>query len=548
MNETLQPALTLRQQQILALLQSGKVNKEVAKELDIAVGTVKQHIVAIFKKLKVRNRTEAVSRHIDLRKDATSKRATTVQLPGVQLSTRPCVVITLALPKDAEMAEVQALYSTLTTIASAHEAIVLSRHNNAVEVIFGVQHVTEYDVPVALQTASRVYRSLLASHPSTGRKLRGCLTAGLAFASIGRFGDWTGEVIASAAIAYGRNLLRTIGDDLFICDKSALELGGSFGLLMPQDLEQGVHFAAIESLCWNGERRSYPFVGRATERSSLLKALELSLSGHGSLVLIEGEMGMGKTRLCQELSDLAHSKGGAVLHFRSFPPVLGPALYDVTRHLKCSMDVALAALFSKASASDNHQVVIVDDFHLVTQEHRNPIFAAAKIAVSKGKLVVFSGRTGFAGDAPHTAEVMQLRRLPIRDMKSLISAALVKSTEEDFSTLEKDILETATGVPLFAVEIARQTNHESLSLPLLVAVYSRLDKMELDSDLLRLVGRHENRISIQEIQSTLLDDLAALNHQIDRAVVRGVLMRSSDDKLSFTHPMIRRVINNSVME
>ncbi|CAG0983112.1 partial Putative HTH-type transcriptional regulator YhjB, partial [Rhodocyclaceae bacterium] len=50
------PVLTGRQRQILELLRAGKVNKEIANELGIGLGTVKQHVVAIFKKLKVRNR------------------------------------------------------------------------------------------------------------------------------------------------------------------------------------------------------------------------------------------------------------------------------------------------------------------------------------------------------------------------------------------------------------------------------------------------------------------------------------------------------------
>ncbi|MBF0611271.1 MAG: AAA family ATPase [Magnetococcales bacterium] len=51
--------LTQRQQQILSLVQSGLSNKEVARRLDISEGTVKQHLVLIYKQLKVSNRTQA---------------------------------------------------------------------------------------------------------------------------------------------------------------------------------------------------------------------------------------------------------------------------------------------------------------------------------------------------------------------------------------------------------------------------------------------------------------------------------------------------------
>lgn len=54
--------LTARQQQTLVLMQQGKANKEIAKTLDISLGTVKQHLAAAFKKLNVKNRTMAVAR------------------------------------------------------------------------------------------------------------------------------------------------------------------------------------------------------------------------------------------------------------------------------------------------------------------------------------------------------------------------------------------------------------------------------------------------------------------------------------------------------
>ena len=52
--------LTERQAQVLALLIQGKPNKLICRDLDLAEGTVKIHITAILKALKVSNRTQAV--------------------------------------------------------------------------------------------------------------------------------------------------------------------------------------------------------------------------------------------------------------------------------------------------------------------------------------------------------------------------------------------------------------------------------------------------------------------------------------------------------
>jgi DNA-binding NarL/FixJ family response regulator len=52
--------LTPRQREVLALLAQGKSNKEIARALDLAEGTVKLHVTAILKSLNVNNRTRAV--------------------------------------------------------------------------------------------------------------------------------------------------------------------------------------------------------------------------------------------------------------------------------------------------------------------------------------------------------------------------------------------------------------------------------------------------------------------------------------------------------
>jgi DNA-binding NarL/FixJ family response regulator len=52
--------LTERQMEVLALMMQGKSNKAISRVLDLAEATVKIHVSAILKALKVANRTEAV--------------------------------------------------------------------------------------------------------------------------------------------------------------------------------------------------------------------------------------------------------------------------------------------------------------------------------------------------------------------------------------------------------------------------------------------------------------------------------------------------------
>ena len=55
--------LSEREQQVLTLLAQGLLYKEIAEQMDITTGTVKQHIHRIYSKLHVQNRTEAVNRY-----------------------------------------------------------------------------------------------------------------------------------------------------------------------------------------------------------------------------------------------------------------------------------------------------------------------------------------------------------------------------------------------------------------------------------------------------------------------------------------------------
>jgi two-component system, NarL family, nitrate/nitrite response regulator NarL len=54
-----QAGLTPREEEILALIARGNSNKLIARELDLAVGTVKVHVKHVLKKLGLRTRVEA---------------------------------------------------------------------------------------------------------------------------------------------------------------------------------------------------------------------------------------------------------------------------------------------------------------------------------------------------------------------------------------------------------------------------------------------------------------------------------------------------------
>jgi DNA-binding NarL/FixJ family response regulator len=51
--------LTPKENAVLQLLAKGLLYKEMANDLDVNINTIKKHCKSIYKKLQVRNRTEA---------------------------------------------------------------------------------------------------------------------------------------------------------------------------------------------------------------------------------------------------------------------------------------------------------------------------------------------------------------------------------------------------------------------------------------------------------------------------------------------------------
>ncbi|MEO7531958.1 MAG: helix-turn-helix transcriptional regulator [Sediminibacterium sp.] len=69
---------TKREFQILCQVADGKLNKEIASDLEISLDTVKKHLKNIYRKINARNRIEAVHYFNQLRS------TTTIQVPVIE--------------------------------------------------------------------------------------------------------------------------------------------------------------------------------------------------------------------------------------------------------------------------------------------------------------------------------------------------------------------------------------------------------------------------------------------------------------------------------
>ncbi len=61
-------SLTHRERDLLAALESGRSNAQLAREFGISVNTIKFHLRNLFGKLEVRNRTQAICHYLEMRR------------------------------------------------------------------------------------------------------------------------------------------------------------------------------------------------------------------------------------------------------------------------------------------------------------------------------------------------------------------------------------------------------------------------------------------------------------------------------------------------
>lgn len=538
--------LTPRQLQILRLLQEGKPNKELSEELGIGLGTVKQHLVALFKKLNVKNRAMAASLAIDLRQERETAPAASLR-SAVLLDSRPCVVLSLSLPQDAAPQSVRLMLGSLAATAATNEAIFLARPGNAGDVIFGIQRANEYVVAIALQTALAAYNDLLAADAAAASGLRGCLTAGHAFASMHRFGGWTGEALASATLSSAREMLETVAHGSFAIDRSACDLTSLFGIEgMPEDAAT-LAFSGLAGMRWSGARPGYDLTGRTAEAAKLFAALGESAEGRGMLFHIEGEMGMGKSRLCEEIHRLCLGRSGRASFYRCLPAALGGHCYDTVAHEYRTVEDIDARL--RARPDHLPELVIVDDVRLLPAPAQARLADAVAVALRHGKLVVLASRKlAQAPDSP-PAERIALRRMPPQSLQGVVRKALGKGPVEDRANRVPGICSTAAGVPLFAIELARHHRQEKhLPLSLQVTIHARLDGLGLDRRLLREVAGHAAGIRLDEAARNMGEAPDTVRQQSDRAAAVGVLTRTADEWLSFTHPLLRLAVNDTITD
>jgi DNA-binding CsgD family transcriptional regulator len=562
-NELL-PELTQRQQQILALIKAGKVNKEIANELGIGLGTVKQHVVALFKKLHVSNRAMAVSQGIS---QAPESQPESAQISEGILERRPCIVLSILLPgttlkagsESSPKAVIQELHQTFSALAAAYDALFLANKTCIGDLIFGIKCGTEQDIFKALHAAYAVFE-VLTDYPNLMQDLRGGLAAGFAISSMNRHGGWSGEVVASSVIAYARELASNATPGQLALGALAAKLLKMTGPDADEVVAPYLLFNTLDRMPWGRDSQSAQAqVGDSEEsgteilgREAELERLEIVFSDvfrrkKTHLVFIEGETGMGKSLLCRHVAQRGRNLNGRVHHFVCHSGGKEGSLYLYPSGMPVKPQTLLHCL--KTVTGRGHDVVIVDDAHLLPLDILIKVTETARAA--KEKMVILAARK-FSKYVMPPSETIRLGHLPRTDMENLVVQSLglseKGSPDADMQHSIAAIVQYASGVPLFAIELARHQWEDALPFSLQVVINARMDGLKLDRALLRQVSKTALPMTVAEIAEAMWESPDAIQMAVEQACASGVLWLNEQGQIAFAHPLLQMLVDQSGVE
>jgi tetratricopeptide (TPR) repeat protein len=342
------------------------------------------------------------------------------------------------------------------------------------------------------------------------------------------------------------------------------------------------------------------FVGREAELEELKLGLSDALSGRGRLYLLSGEPGIGKTRLCDELSGLAAEAGMRVVWGRCWESGGAPSYFpwlDVLASLAEMLDdVALeraleggAALVSdlvvgvrarlgdrptvastpdearfrlhravaslcRQAAAATGAVIILEDLHAADESSLRLLHSLARELRSMRLFVLATFRDV---EAQFTVEVGEAIGRLTREGTSLSLGRLAPLDAERFvrarggdipARTVAAILRRSQGNPLFLDELVRLAGNnaalpDDLTLGVRDAIRGRLDRVSQETrallEVAAVVGDEFDPAIVAEAVGKPREATALAVAESLRA---GVLVTASTQRLRFSHALVREVL------
>jgi tetratricopeptide (TPR) repeat protein len=326
------------------------------------------------------------------------------------------------------------------------------------------------------------------------------------------------------------------------------------------------------------------FVGRAVELRQLHWLMRQAGSGHGRLVLLIGEAGIGKTRLCEEVAAAAAGAdmglAWAACRESAGQPAFAPWRDvcaqleidlgerpgdDVAGHARWQRSVDTAEALRRA-ASARPRIVVIDDVQWADASTLHLLAHLAPVLRTTAAVILATVRSprspgGAATDAllaeiERHATVLQLDGLPATELGALVREL---TGSDPPAALAEQLHRVTGGNPLYVGEIVHrlhgQGSLDALAggghFPVPATVRAALDQQlaELGERERRLVG--VAAVIGHEVPVDLLADVTGLDRTavltgLDIAASARVVTASAPGRYAFSHPLLRSALREDL--
>lgn len=350
-----------------------------------------------------------------------------------QITVLSCELITAAPEiggldlEDLEQA-VRAFRGCVADTAKRHGGSIYRQLGNSVLALFGYPAAHEHDAEQAVRAGLELCAAVRALTPvgeipmrcrigvATGLTIIGDPTESSASGGEGIIGDVpdaAARLRASALpdmVAVSAATRRLIGE-LFECRE--LPSAGIHGYQVLSEGQAASRFDALHGATLT------PLVGREEDLGLLTRSWARARDGEGQVVLVSGEAGIGKSRLCRALAEQLAADPYEIVHWQCSPHHLDSALYPI------ASQIGRAAGFAP------------DDGASQRAAKAERLFVAAELGTNETALL--TDLLGLSlGLSPHLASLSPLRRKHLA-FDALISAIATISARRRMLLVFEDV-------------------------------------------------------------------------------------------------------------
>ena len=327
------------------------------------------------------------------------------------------------------------------------------------------------------------------------------------------------------------------------------------------------------------------FVGREREYALLAERLREAMAGSGGAVTVEGEAGVGKTRLVEEFLGYARTRGARVFSGRCYERELGPPLEPMMEALGISEDKlpgdgsyqSLSRRLIQESHGAGGLILFVDDVQWADPATLEFLAYATRRLSGERVLVVMTYRREdvaklsdwLARIAEHRAvSIVSLDRLTLGDTKEILSRMSSRAFGE-LAPLADYLQGESEGNPFYVVEYLRwliesgavridsrrrisglQSGLKESSLPsgVRALIQSRLANMDEESrHLLELAAVMGRAFDLDLLCSSADRGEAAVFATLEALMASGLVVETPTEAYYFSHDKFRQALYESIV-